>query len=534
MPSASSRLRATARRGRAAARSLLRRASCRRGDGRGRAPPWPRRRRRSTADRAAAAAASRAAERRQQRETAAVDDAREAERRLARLKAEAEALAQHPGAARRRPTAEGPALLSLLEVPPGFEAAIAALFDGELSAPAAAAAEEPATGQRRGLGRAGAARLPPRCPQGAEPLAGEIGAPPALARRLAQTGWVASDGGWLAPAAALAAGQSLVDRDGQSVALGRVHPTRTGFGGDRRAAAPAQPSRRARRRDRGCERPSRAAPPNSPLLPGPSATQRQSPSATPSPRQSAAEERLARARATEAELARSGLSAETRLAAVAETIDKLTAELAELGEQTAETERALALLPDPGAGPHRARRGARPGRGGAPPRQRSARLARPAGRDAEAREQRLGAIGAEEEAWRKRRDGGAAQRAILCERQDALAAEIAELAARPAAIAGETEALAASAAAAAAGQRAAEDALASGETRLRQAAEAARRAEAAVAERASSVPASGRAARPPPKVWPGCARRSPSGSIRARKTWLRRPVRAAMRMHQPR
>src|SRR5207249_542228 len=84
--------------------------------------------------RAEAAAASETLSARQQSETAAVDDARDADRGLTRLRAEAEALQKilAPGIADQ---ADGPAMLSLLQVPPGFEAAIAALFDGELAAP---------------------------------------------------------------------------------------------------------------------------------------------------------------------------------------------------------------------------------------------------------------------------------------------------------------------------------------------------------------------------------------------------------------
>src|SRR5579862_4401937 len=93
--------------------------------------------------RTAATAASEMLSARQQSETAAADSAREADRLLARLRAEAEALAKilAPGGA---DPADGPAIISLLEVPPGFEAAIAALFDGELSAPLLAGPAEPA------------------------------------------------------------------------------------------------------------------------------------------------------------------------------------------------------------------------------------------------------------------------------------------------------------------------------------------------------------------------------------------------------
>src|SRR5262249_35863228 len=86
---------------------------------------------------------------------------------------------------------------------------IAALFDGELSAPLLPA---PAEGSA-----AGWVELPPLAatpPDGANPLASEIAAPPALGRRLEHTGWVAcaADGWRLQPSCG--AGASLVDRAG--------------------------------------------------------------------------------------------------------------------------------------------------------------------------------------------------------------------------------------------------------------------------------------------------------------------------------
>jgi chromosome segregation protein len=429
--------------------------------------------------RAEAAAATETLNASQQRETIAVDAAREADRGLARLRAEAEALAKilAPGSADQ---ADGPAILSLLQVPPGFEAAIAALFDGELSAPLLPALTEPATARAAGwveLAPLAAAALP----EGAHPLSGEIGAPPALARRLARTGWVASaaDGWGLQPL--LEAGQSLVDRDGHLWRWdGFTRPTPG-------SAATAEQLRQKNRLSELAEEIATAAAQSRHVGEEAAAARGERDAAQAAERAAvaalrAAEERLARARAAEADLVRHRLNAETRLAAVAETTEKLGAELAELGEQTLDAERSLALLPDPGL----ARAGLEAARGQALAARRRDSEARASldrlGRDAEAQGQRLSAIGAEEALWRKQRDGGAAQRQILAERQGVLAAEIAELAGRPAAIAGETEALAGSIAAAAAGQRAAADALASGETRLRQAGEAARRADTEVAE----------------------------------------------------
>jgi chromosome segregation protein len=435
--------------------------------------------------RAAAGAAAERLSAGQQREALAVDAAREAERVLARLHAEAEALTRvlAPGATE---PADRPSMLSLLQVPPGFEAAIAALFDGELATPVLPSPAEPPlepTVELLGEPTAGWVELAPLAavglPDGALPLAGEIAAPPALARSLARTGWVAdAAAGWrLQPL--LQAGQSLVDRDGHlwrwdgftrptpgSAATAEqlrqrnrlaelAKETVVAAGQSRRAGEVALAARTGRDAAAGAERDAVAA-------------------------LRAAEERLARARAAEAELARQGLAAETRLASVALIIEKLTAETTELAAETAEAERALALLPDPGLA-RTALEAARAGAAAARRRESEARafLDRLL-RDADARRQRLAAIGAEEASWRKRRDGAAAQRDVLADRQGALGAEITELAARPAAITREAEALAESAAAASAAQRTAEDALAAGETRLRQAAEAARQADAAV------------------------------------------------------
>src|SRR5206468_8214786 len=84
--------------------------------------------------RAAAAGCGEALRAGQDREAQATDLARETERVLARLKAEAEALEKivAPGESEAD---HGRSMLSLLQVTEGFEAATAALFDGELAAP---------------------------------------------------------------------------------------------------------------------------------------------------------------------------------------------------------------------------------------------------------------------------------------------------------------------------------------------------------------------------------------------------------------
>jgi chromosome segregation protein len=425
------------------------------------------------AERAAAVAASEHLTAARAAEARAVDAAREAERALARLKAEADALDAVLAPARASAaTGDGAAMLLQLDVPPGFEAATAALFGAELAAPLLDAKRNAASGW---------VELPPldtaaSLPKGARPLAAEIGAPPALARRLTQTGVVASEAeGWQLQSR-LAAGQSLVDRDGRLWrwdGFARLAPDEGGAVEQLRqrnrlaaitgeiAAAEAEAQR--------CEAASVAA-------------QTQSHEAAAAERAVAAalrraDEGLAQCRAEEAELARKALGAETRLAALADTADKLAAEISEIAAQEAETARGLALAPDPAL----ARAGLDGARAQAAAARRHESEARTAiGRliqEAEARRHRLELIATDVESWQRRRERALAQRQVLSERQQALTDELAELAARPAAINAQTEALAETAAKAGAEHRAAADALAVGETRLREAGELARNAE---------------------------------------------------------
>jgi chromosome segregation protein len=430
-------------------------------------------------DRAGVAAAAETLLTAQEREATAIDRAREAEGILARLKAEAEALARMLTGPETQ-TAGGPPVLSLLQVPEGFEAATAALFDGELAAPLFPADRKAPTGGS-GWVELGPLAAPAALPEGVHPFAAEIGAPPALARRLGQAGWVDSAvTGWeLQPR--LLPGQSLVDRDGR---LWRWD----GF----TRLAPASPATAEQLRQR-----NRLASLTGEIEKA-SAVLRQiaeSAAIARAAREMAAaaernavatlrvsEEGLAAARAAEAELTHRGLAAETRLAALGDAIGKLGDELRELAAQLAETERALNLLPAPELA-RTALEGVRAEAAGARRREAEARtvLDRLAHEDS-TRQQRVAAIAAESELWCKRRDDAATQRAILDERKNALAIEIAELAARPAAIATETDALAGTAAKAMERLRNAGDALAIGETRLREAADGLRGAEQQLAQ----------------------------------------------------
>ena len=427
------------------------------------------------ADRVAASAAALRLTSMRAEEARALDAAREAERHLARLRAEAEALASvlaPPSSAAKK---AAPPILSLLDVPPGFEAATAALFDGDLTAPLLDEPGEMANGW---------VALPPipdapALPAGVQPLAAQINAPQVLARRVDQAGLIddAADGWALQPQ--LAAGQSLVDRKGR---LWRWD----GFVRSAPSAGGAAEQLRQRNRLAAIREAISGAEAEWRSRDGEAAAARaQLASAVSEEREASAasrgaEDALAEARRAETGLARRALDAETRLAALTDAAEKLRAELAELDGQAAENERALTLTPDPAL--------ARAGLDGARTQAAAARrheseaqaaIARLA-QESESRRRRRAAIGDEGQSWRQRRERALVQRQALTERQTALVEEIAALAARPAAIAEETKALREQATQAGATHRAAADALATGETQLRAATDAARQAEHAL------------------------------------------------------
>ncbi|HTV88962.1 MAG TPA: chromosome segregation protein SMC [Stellaceae bacterium] len=412
-------------------------------------------------------------------EAMTIDAAHATERALARLRAEVEALTQLLGPADGAPSDAMP-ILAQLTVPPGLEAAVAALFDGELAAPPLPEPAAAACGNKTGWRELAVLAAPPP-PAGARCFPGDRDAPPALARRLAHAALIddGADGWRLQPL--LAVGQSLVDRAGR---LWRWD----GF--VRAAAASTATAERLRQRNRLTAlngELAAASPAAAAAGEAAAAARREREAAAAAERAAvaalrAAEERLAGVRHAEAELTRRGQAAEARLASVAEAIDKLRVDLAELDHEAGEAGRALALLPDPSLA-RSALDAARAAAAAARRRDGEARAAlERLAREAAARSQRIAAIGIEEIAWQKRHDGAAAQQSVLIERRTALAAEIAELAARPAAIAAERDTLAQTAATAAVRLREADDALAGGEAALRRANEAARLAAAAVAE----------------------------------------------------
>ena len=411
----------------------------------------------------------------QSREAAAIESANAADRVLTRLKAEADALLRilEPAAA----PGGAASILAQLKVPPGFEAATAAAFDGELAAPMLDDADV-GDGGMTGW-RELAPLVAPPLPDGAQPLAASVAAPAVLARHLAHAG-VVNDGadGWRLQKL-LVAGQCLVDRDGRLWRWDGFVRSAAG------AAATAERLRQRRRLDQLADLIADAS--HEAMRAGAAAASARAEreAAAVAERGAgaalrAAEERLARERSAEAELTRRALAADHRLVVATEASDKLRGDLAEIDQRSAEAERALALLPDPDLA-RSALQAARVAAAAARRRDGEVRsLLDRLTSNAVARRQRLAAIAVEEEAWRERHDSAIAQRAVLTQRRTALETAIADLIARPAVIATERDAVALRATAAAAQQQAADDALAAAEAALRLAGEAARQAEAAV------------------------------------------------------
>lgn len=125
------------------------------------------------------------------------------ERELERLKAEAKALAETLSAG----VSEGfTPVIDLVQVTPGFEAALGAALGEDLNVPLDTAAPI----HWRAI--EGAAELP-GLPEGVQPLSSVLQAPAALMRRLSQTGLVARDAGHVIQSRLLP-GQCIVSREG--------------------------------------------------------------------------------------------------------------------------------------------------------------------------------------------------------------------------------------------------------------------------------------------------------------------------------
>ena len=142
-------------------------------------------------------------------EAAAVDAARRTAARLSRLEAEAAALDAVLTPA--TDTGNSVPVLSALRVAEGFEAAVGAAFEDELSAPFA-------EGDGASAGQfwvdLGAIDSLPALPDGVRALAEVVSAPPELGRSLAGAGWVEDAAAGRNLQRNLAPGQRLVGRDG--------------------------------------------------------------------------------------------------------------------------------------------------------------------------------------------------------------------------------------------------------------------------------------------------------------------------------
>ena len=388
---------------------------------------------------------------------------------LASLEAEAQALARRLAADQGK----GPRIADQLVVAAGYEAALAAALGEDMEAGPASS-----TAPRRFAGSVAADD--PALPAGVVPLAGQVQAPPELARRLAQTGVIdaAPDAPLLA---ALKPGQRLVSRDGKLWRWDGLVDS-----GGRTDAAAARLRARRRAAELEAERQAAAG-----TVEKASATLRDAEAAAAAV---AAAERAARqARDAAARLlteARGRLAqAETAAARAAgeESSLKTSAAQAEADRArlVAEAETARAAVPaaDALAGLSAALAAARTGNDTARTALSTARAAvDTAGRDADAAGRRRAAIQAEQGDWQRRIAASAGQRSELANRREAAEEERAGLAARTRAISADLAGLASTTQTADVARVAAADRLAAAESALNAVSARARAADADVGE----------------------------------------------------
>jgi chromosome segregation protein len=388
---------------------------------------------------------------------------------LASLEAEAQALARRLAADQGK----GPRIADQLVVAAGYEAALAAALGEDMEAGPASS-----TAPRRFAGSVAADD--PALPAGVVPLAGQVQAPPELARRLAQTGVVdtAPDAQLLTT---LKPGQRLVSRDGKLWRWDGLVDA-----GGRTDAAAARLRARRRAAELEAERQAAAG-----TVEKVSATLRDAEAAAAA---IAAAERAARqARDAAARLlteARGRLAqAETAAARAAgeESSLKTSAAQAEADRArlVAEAETARAAVPaaDALTGLSAALAAARTGNDTARTALATARAAvDTAGRDADSAARRRTAIQAEQGDWQRRIAASAGQRSELANRREAAEDERAGLAARTRAIAADLAGLASTTQTADAARAAAADRLAAAESALNAVSARARAADADVGE----------------------------------------------------
>jgi chromosome segregation protein len=394
----------------------------------------------------------------------------EAEARRAKLRGEIQALQELLAAG---PAGKSPPLLDALKVASGYEAALAAALGDDLAAPL----DPQAPSHWR--------ELPPYdsvapLPGGTGSLAEHVSAPAALARRLAQIAVIADPAEAAALVPHLLPGQRLVSRDG---ALWRWD----GF--TVAAGAPTMAAQRLRQRNRLAELAGETEPAEEAVT----ALRQTLDAAAARSAAAAAAEAAARQAMREAlgavGVARNAHNAliqreaavQSRLAALAESEERLAADRAEAAAQLAAARDGLAELADPTSSRETLTR-QRAALGERRTVQLTAqgehdRLLREAG----VRRQRLASMALEERSWQNRVDGAARQIAALGERHAALTAEIERLARLPAEIAAQRERLVETIAAATDKRSISGDALARGETALAEAEKVLKQAEAALA-----------------------------------------------------
>ncbi len=388
----------------------------------------------------------------------------EAERAAQALETEARTLANVLGAMSER---EFPPVVDAIAVARGYEAALGAALGDDLDAPS----DERAAAHWSLLPGVGA---DPSLPDGVEPLASRVTAPPALARRLAQIGIVArADGERLM--AFLEVGQRLVSPEGD---LWRWD----GFVAAAEAPTPA--ARRLAEKNRLADLEGEVEAARAALDPVRAEADR----AAAALREAAASEAEWRARVRAARAAsdsarealadfeRKRAQALTRLSALEEAASRAKAVRDELAERKAQAEEAMAALApseELTLALERARAGAAQARAEFAE---AHAAAQNLSREAEARVARRAAIADERKSWDERRGRAEAQIAEISERRAGLEEERERLAEAPLEFGRRRRALADEFDKAEAARKEASDARALGETALAEADRAARRA----------------------------------------------------------
>jgi len=391
-------------------------------------------------------------------ETGARDRLRGAEDAAAKLKAEAEGLAQLLEVA---DSELWPPLIDAVTVEPGLEAALGAALGEDLGAPADEAAPVHWRTLEAILGA-------PTLPEGARPLADFVTAPKALARRLAQIGVVEDAAAGARLVGALLPGQRLVTREGR---LWRW---------DGYTVADAEASQSARRlaqRNRlkaidGELRDATAAADAARAAHGEAAKQAKAAIENEARLRQAvreAEAALESRRQEHARLIRAAAESNSKLQAAAEAIERLGADISETERDIFEVQSSQDALEDTEAQRTRLaglREELTGLRQALAERQRAYDLL---AREAAARTQRLADIAEEHASWSERAATAEATLQELATRRRTIDEEISALSERPAAIQAERMGLADRVEAAEATRSAAADALAVAETALREA-----------------------------------------------------------------